>query len=182
MVVLSVSESIFLDVDDLLRFRVGEIAVGRNNRRVQFTPDRCGQHLKPFQAQSTRPDLVRDLPRCHCRSLVRLTVLSPQEKHKCRRPPSVTDTHARCQAHPHDAPEDCPHSSHGRHQREKFILSRWRPSISRRATCGAVRSPTMVNGRNQESWLLGYKDEDDPFFQRVVIKIQDRRPRHPPGP
>lgn len=85
VVVLSVSESIFLDVDDLLRFRVGEIAVGRNNRRVQFTPDRCGQHLKPFQAQSTRPDLVRDLPRCHCRSLVRLTVLSPQEKHKCRR-------------------------------------------------------------------------------------------------
>lgn len=79
VVVLSVSESIFLDVDDLLRFRVGEIAVGRNNRRVQFTPDRCGQHLKPFQAQSTRPDLVRDLPRCHCRSLVRLTVLSPRE-------------------------------------------------------------------------------------------------------
>lgn len=67
------------DVDDPLRLLASEVAVGRNDRRVQFATDRRDQPVEPVQIRTARPDFVRDFARCHCRPSVHLVLLSPRE-------------------------------------------------------------------------------------------------------
>lgn len=57
-----------------------EVTVGRHNRCVQFTSDRCDDRIAPDEKRVTGRHVGGDLPRRHRRSFVDRAFLAPRER------------------------------------------------------------------------------------------------------
>jgi hypothetical protein len=55
--------SVFVDIDNLLRLFVSEVAVRRNHRRVKLSPDCGNECVDPVEIRPLEPDFISD-PRC----------------------------------------------------------------------------------------------------------------------